>query len=71
MERFRDGLAEAIERYDAVPLGSGLPLVVRALPRLLRRDGQHGEIRAVAADLPLLRVLAEEADELDVIDYVE
>src|SRR5581483_944785 len=36
--------------------------------RLLGSDGQHGEIRAVAADLPLLRVLAEEADELNVIE---
>ena len=71
MKRVRDGLAEAIERDHAVPLGSGLPLVVRVLPRLLRGDGQYGEIRAVAADLPLLRVLAEEADELDMIDYVE
>jgi hypothetical protein len=71
VERVRDGLAEAIKRHDAVPLGSGLPLFVRVLPRLLRGDGQHGEIRAVAADLPLLRVFAEEADELDVIDYVE
>ena len=64
VERVRDGLAEAVERDDAVPLGFGLPLVVRVLPRLLRRDGQHGEIRAVAADLPLLRVFPEEADEL-------
>jgi hypothetical protein len=54
-----------------VPLGSGLPLVVRVLPRLLRGNRQHGEISAVAADLPLLRVFSEEADELDVIDYVE
>ena len=30
-------------RLNAVPLGSGLPLVVRVLPRLLRGDGQHGE----------------------------
>jgi hypothetical protein len=37
-----------------VPLGFRLPLVVRVLPRLLRGDGQHGEIRAIAADLPLL-----------------
>ena len=68
VQRVRDGLAEAVEDDDAVPLSSGLPLVVRVLPRLLRGDGQHGEIRAVAADLPLLRVLAEEADELDVIE---
>jgi hypothetical protein len=54
-----------------VPLGSGLPLVIRVLPRLPGGDGQQGEIRAVAADLPLLRVFREEADELDVIDYVE
>ena len=71
VERVRDGFAEAVERHDAVPFGFGLPLVVRVLPRLLCRDGQHGEIRAVAADLPLLRVFPEEADELDVIDYVE
>ena len=71
VERVGDGLAEAVEGHDAVPLGFGLPLVVRVLPRLLRGDGQDGEVRAVAADLPLLRVLAEEADELDVIDYVE
>jgi len=71
VECVRDGLAEAVERDDAVPLGFGLPLVVRVLPRLLRGDGQHGEIRAVAADLSPFRVLAEEADELDVIDYVE
>jgi hypothetical protein len=68
VERVGNGLAEAVKRHDAVPLGSGLPLVVRVLPRLLRGDGQHGEIRAVAADLPLLRVFPEEADELDVID---
>jgi len=54
-----------------VPLGSGLPLVVRVFPRLLGRNGQHGEIRAVAADLPLHRVFPEEADELNAIDYVE
>jgi hypothetical protein len=71
VKRVRDGLAEAVEGHDAMPLGLGLPLVVRVLPRLLRRDGQHGVIRAVAADLPLLRVFPEEADELDVIDYVE
>ena len=71
VERVRDGFAEAVERHDAVPLGFGLPLVVRVLPRLLRGDGQHGEIRAVAADLALLGVFPEEADELDVIDYVE
>ena len=71
VERFGDGLAEAVEGHDAVPLGFGLPLVVRVLPRLLCGDGQHSEIRAVAADLPLLRVFPEEADELDVIDYVE
>jgi hypothetical protein len=71
VERVRDRFAETVERHDAVPLGSGLPVVVRVLPRLLRGDGQHGEIRAVAADLPLLRVFPEEADELDVIDYVE
>jgi hypothetical protein len=41
---------------DAVPLGFRLPLVVRILPRLLRGDRQHGEIRADAADLSLLRV---------------
>jgi len=71
VERAHDRLAEPVERDDAMPFGFGLPLVVRVLPRLLRGDGQHGEISAVAADLPLLRVLAEEADELDVIDYVE
>ena len=71
VERVGDGLAEAVEGHDAVPLGFGLPLVVRVLPRLLCGDGQHSEIRAVAADLPLLRVFPEEADELDVIDYVE
>jgi len=71
VERVGNGLAEAVERHDAVPLCSRLPLFVRVLPRLLRGDGQHGEIRAVSADLPLLRVFAEEADELDVIDYVE
>ena len=71
VKRIGDGLAEAVERDDAVPLGFRLPLVVRVLPRLLRGDRQHGEIHAVAADLPLFRVLAEEADELDVIDYVE
>jgi hypothetical protein len=54
-----------------MPFGFGLPLVVRGFPRLLGGDGQHGEIRTVAADLPLLRVFPEEADELDVIDYVE
>ena len=54
----RYGLAEAVEGHDAVPLGFGLPLVVRVLPRLLRGDGQHGEIGAVAADFPLLRGLS-------------
>jgi hypothetical protein len=68
VERVGDGLAEAVEGHDAVPLGFGLPLVVRVFPRLLRGDGQHGEIRAVPADLPLLRVFPEEADELDVIE---
>jgi len=70
-ERVGDGLTEAVKGHDAMPFGLGLPLVVRVLPRLLRGDGQHGEICAVAADLPLLRVFPEEADELDVIDYVE
>src|SRR6266404_3852276 len=68
VEHVGDGLAEAVECHDAVPLCFRLPLVVRALPRLLCGDGQHGEIRAVAADLPLLRVFPEEADELDVIE---
>src|SRR5579863_10743530 len=68
VERVCDGFAETVERHDAVPLGSGLPLVVRVLPRLLGGDGQHGEIRAVAADLPLLRVFPEEADKLNVIE---
>jgi hypothetical protein len=68
VERVRNRFAEAVEGHDAVPLGFGLPLVVRVLPRLLRGDGQHSEIRAVAADLPLLRVFPEEADELDVIE---
>src|ERR1700731_3739593 len=67
VQRVRDGLTEAVECDDAVPLGFGLPLVVRILPRLLRRDGQHGEVRAVAADLPLLGIFPEEADELDLI----
>ena len=31
-ERVRDGLAEAVERDDAVPLGFRLPLFVRVLP---------------------------------------
>jgi hypothetical protein len=51
-----------------VPLGFGLPLVVTVLLRLLSGDRQHGEIRAVALDLPLLGVFPEEADELDVIE---
>jgi hypothetical protein len=38
LESARDGLAE----HDAVSLGSGLPLVARVLPKLLRGDGQHG-----------------------------
>jgi hypothetical protein len=71
VEGVSDGLAEAVERHDTVPLGSRLPLVVPIFPGLLCRDGQHSEVRAVAADLPFLRVLSEEADELDVIDYVE
>jgi hypothetical protein len=71
VERVRDRFAETVERHDAVPLGSGLPLFVRVLPRLLRGDGQHSEIRAVAADLPLLRIFSEEADELDVIEIHE
>ena len=37
-------------------------------PRLLRGDGKNGEVGTVAADLPLFRVLSEEADELDVIE---
>jgi hypothetical protein len=68
VERVGDGLAEAVEGHDAVPLGFGLPLVVRVFPRLLRGDGQDGEIRAVAADLALFRIFPEEADELDVIE---
>jgi hypothetical protein len=68
VEGVGNGLAEAVEGHNAVPLGFRLPLVVRVLPRLLRGDGQHGEVRAVAADLPLLRVFPEEADELDVIE---
>jgi len=39
VERVGDGLAEAVEGHDAVPLGFGLPLVVRVLPRLLCSDG--------------------------------
>jgi hypothetical protein len=62
VDRVGNGLAEAVESHDAMPLGFGLPFVVRVLPRLLGSDGQHGEIRAVAADLPLLRVFPEEAD---------
>ena len=54
-----------------MPLGFGLPLVVRVFPRLLGGDGEDGEARPVAADLSLFRVLSEEADELNVIDYVE
>jgi hypothetical protein len=68
VERVGDGLAEAVEGHDAVPLGFGLPLVVRVLPRLLRGDGQNDEIRSVAADLALLGIFPEEADELDVIE---
>jgi hypothetical protein len=71
MERAGQRLAEAVEGHDAVPLGARLPLVVRVFPRLLRRDGEDGEAGAVTADLPLLRILSQEADELDVIDYVE
>jgi hypothetical protein len=67
-QRIRDGITEAVERHDAVPFGFRLPLVVRVLPGLLRSDRQHSEAGAVAADLPLLRVLAEEADELNVIE---
>jgi hypothetical protein len=44
VERVRDGFAEAVEGHDAVPLGFRLPLVVRVLPRLLRGDGQYGEV---------------------------
>ena len=40
LERVRDGLAEAVEGHDAVPLGFRLPLVVRALPRLLRTESR-------------------------------
>jgi len=67
MKRVRDGLAEAVESHDAVPLGFGLPLFVRVFPRLLGRDGQDGEVRSVAADLPFLRIFSEETDELTVI----
>jgi hypothetical protein len=42
--------------------------IVRVLSRLLCGDGQDGETRAVAADLPFLRVFPQEADQLDVID---
>jgi hypothetical protein len=38
VERVRDGLAEAVESDDAVPLGFALPLVVRVLPRVLGSD---------------------------------
>jgi hypothetical protein len=57
--------------HDAVPLGPRLPIVVRVFPRLLGGNGQNGEVRSIAADLALLRVFPEEADELDAIDYVE
>ena len=67
VEGFCDGLAEAIESHDAVPLGFGLPLFVRVFPRLLGGDGQDGEVRTVAADLPFLGIFSEEADELNVI----
>ncbi len=67
VKRIGDGLAKAVESHDAVPLGFGLPLVVRVLPGLLCGDGKHGEVGAIAADLPLLRVFPEEADKLDVI----
>jgi hypothetical protein len=67
MEGVSDRLAEAVESHDAVPLGFGLPLFVRVFPRLLGGDGQDGEVRTVAADLPFLRIFSEEADELNVI----
>src|SRR5579859_313754 len=47
LERVRDGLAEAVEGHDAVPLGFRLPLLIRILPRLLCGDGQHRKIGAV------------------------
>src|SRR3984885_1443660 len=67
VKRFCEGLAEAVESHDAVPLGFGLPLFVRVLPRLLGGNGQNSEVRSVAADLPFLRIFTEEADELHVI----
>jgi hypothetical protein len=67
VEGVSDGLAEAVESHDAVPLGFRLPLFVRVFPRLLGGDGQDGEVRTVAADLPFLRIFSEEADELNVI----
>ena len=54
-----------------VTLGFGLPLFVRVFPRLLGGNGQDGEVRTVAADLPFFRIFSEKADELNVIDYVE
>src|ERR1700735_1732578 len=51
-----------------MPFGFRLPFVVCIFPRLLSCDGQHGKVRAVAADLPLLRIFSEEADDLDVIE---
>jgi len=47
-----------------MPLGLRRPFVVGVLPRPLRRDGQNGELRAVAVPrLTLLRVRADEADD--------
>jgi hypothetical protein len=68
VEGFRDRLTKAVENHDAVPLRLGLPFVFRVFPRLLRCDGQNREVRSVAADLPLLRIFSEEADELNVIE---
>jgi len=62
VERAREGLAEAVEGHDAVPLGFRLPLVVRVFPRLLRGDRENREGVSVAAHLALLRVFPEEAN---------
>jgi hypothetical protein len=51
------------EQHYPMPLGFRAPFVICVLSRALRGDGQHGELRAVAFRLTLLRVRTNKPDE--------
>ena len=51
------------EDRDPMPLGLRRPLVFNILPRALRGDGKHGELRTVVPRLTLLRVGADKSDD--------